>query len=49
MSNLLTYILDLRENLSSKLKQINIANDQQLATWAKVQRSVVRLIAARLQ
>lgn len=41
MSNTLTYILDLHENLSPKLKTINGYNDQQLATWAKVQRSVV--------
>lgn len=41
MSNILTYILDLHENLSPKLKTINVYNDQQLATWAKVQRSVV--------
>lgn len=41
MSNVLTYILDLRENLSTKLKTINVYNDQQLSTWANVQKAVV--------
>lgn len=38
--NILTYILNLQDNISDKLKRIGINNEQQLDTWAKVQRQV---------
>jgi hypothetical protein len=34
------YTLELQDKVSGKLRQIGIANDQQLATWAKVQTQV---------
>ncbi len=40
MSDILTYTLSLQENITSKLKQIGIANTQQLNTWASVESSV---------
>jgi predicted nucleic acid-binding Zn-ribbon protein len=40
MDNTLTYILELKSNVDAKLKQINILNDQQLASWGKVQTQV---------
>lgn len=38
--NILTYVLNLQDNISDKLKRIGINNEQQLDTWAKVQRQV---------
>ena len=38
--NIITYILDLQENITGKLKQIGISNEQQLSSWAKVQKQV---------
>lgn len=40
MADTLTYILDLQDNISSKLKKINITNDEQLDKWAKVEKVV---------
>jgi len=40
MNNTLTYILELQGNIDEKLKQIGIANEQQLDTWSKVQKQV---------
>lgn len=41
MANVLEYILSLEDRVSGKLTKIGIANDKQLAVWAKVQRKVV--------
>jgi hypothetical protein len=41
MDNTLTYILDLQDKVSGKLKKIGIANDEQLSKWAEVQTKVV--------
>lgn len=38
--NILTYILNLQDNISDKLKRIGINNEQQLDTWAKVSQQV---------
>lgn len=38
--NILTYILNLQDNISDKLKRIGITNEQQLDTWARVQQQV---------
>ena len=38
--NILTYVLNLQDNISGKLKQIGINNEQQLDTWDAVQRKV---------
>ena len=38
--NILTYVLSLQDNLSDKLKKIGINNEQQLDTWARVQKQV---------
>jgi tape measure domain len=38
--NTLTYVLNLRENISSKLKAIGINNNEQLNTWSKIEKSV---------
>ncbi|MEG1644177.1 MAG: hypothetical protein RR293_08555 [Bacteroidales bacterium] len=40
MANTVEYILSLKDQCSGKLTSIGIANDQQLATWAKVQQQV---------
>jgi tape measure domain-containing protein len=36
-----TYILDLQDKLTAKLKIIGIANDEQLAKWSEVQKKVL--------
>ena len=36
----MTYVLNLQDNISAKLKQIGINNEQQLDTWVEVQRKV---------
>lgn len=36
----MTYILNLQDNISDKLKRIGITNEQQLDTWARVQQQV---------
>ncbi len=38
--NILTYVLNLQDNISDKLKRIGITNEQQLDTWDAVQRKV---------
>lgn len=38
--NTITYILNLQDKISGKLKTIGINNDKQLSTWAKVQQKV---------
>lgn len=38
--NILTYVLNLQDNISDKLKRIGINNEQQLDTWARVQKQV---------
>ena len=38
--NILTYVLSLQDNISDKLKRIGINNEQQLDTWARVQKQV---------
>ena len=38
--NILTYVLDLQDRISGKLKTIGINNEQQLDTWARVQKQV---------
>ena len=40
MANILEYTLSLNDRISGKLTKIGIANDKQLATWAKVQQRV---------
>jgi hypothetical protein len=40
MPNVLEYTLSLNDKISGKLKQIGIANDEQLSKWAKVQQQV---------
>ncbi len=42
MANILEYTLSLNDRITGKLTKIGIANDQQLATWAKVQSKVVQ-------
>ena len=37
MANILEYTLSLNDRITGKLTKIGIANDKQLATWAKVQ------------
>lgn len=34
--NILTYVLNLQDNISDKLKRIGINNEQQLDTWARM-------------
>lgn len=41
MANILEYTLSLKDRVSGTLTKIGIANDKQLATWAKVQQRVV--------
>lgn len=36
----MTYVLNLQDNISDKLKRIGINNEQQLDTWARVQQQV---------
>ena len=36
----MTYVLDLQDRISGKLKTIGINNEQQLDTWARVQKQV---------
>jgi len=38
--NIITYVLNLQDNISAKLKRIGINNEQQLDTWARVQQQV---------
>lgn len=38
--NILTYVLDLQDRISGKLKTIGINNEQQLDTWGRVQKQV---------
>lgn len=40
MANILEYTLSLNDRITGKLTKIGIANDKQLATWAKVQQRV---------
>lgn len=40
MANILEYTLSLNDRISGKLTKIGIANDKQLATWAKVEHQV---------
>lgn len=40
VENILTYVLNLQDNISYKLKQIGINNEQQLDTWDAVRRKV---------
>lgn len=42
--NILTYILELQDKISPKLKVINISNDKMLEKWSEVQ---VKMNAAR--
>ena len=35
MANILEYTLSLNDRITGKLTKIGIANDKQLATWAK--------------
>lgn len=49
MANTLEYTLSLDDRLSGKLTKIAIANDRQLATWAKVQQRVVSAEATMRQ
>ena len=38
--NILTYTLNLQDNLSGKLKKIGIQNEEQLEVWAKVEKQI---------
>lgn len=40
MDNIVTYVLQLQDKISSKLKTINIANDTMLEKWAEVEKKM---------